>query len=162
MAKIKLTTKAGYKNGYEAAAGNQPRNSPHRVGNAAEELWLAGFDAYMSGGASPEEPRKRRTKKEMKEKREAPPVSCLPPSMRIRKKPSWYKSLGPRGDSLLDLLFKARKKIETETDPELLELLHMEVADLVWTITVADGQKPSDDWEKHKADHNLNFDKTAA
>jgi len=161
MAKIKLTTKPGYKNGYEAAQGNQHRKSPHRSGTASEELWLAGYDAYVSGGNPPEEPRKRRSKTEMKEDRLAPPESTLPASLNVPEPPR-RRLTEPREDGIVEKVFKAKAKIKTETDPEILELLHMEVADLEWTITVADGPKPSTIWEEYKADHNLNFDKTAA
>ena len=143
MAKIKLTTKAGYKNGYEAAENNQPCKSPHRVGTASEELWLAGFNAFMAGGKSPEEPRKRRTKGEIKTDLLAPPKSSLPASLRIRKSSQHYGTLVPRGDGILEKLFKAKKKIETETDPEILEILHMEAADLNWRVCVEAGPLPS-------------------
>lgn len=60
----KLTTKPIYKNGYESAQENKPRYAPHRAGTTSEEIWLAGYNAYQSGGAMPEEPRKKRKSRE--------------------------------------------------------------------------------------------------
>lgn len=159
--KPNLTTKPGYKNGYEAAQSMQPRTSPHRDGTASEDIWFAGFDAYMDGGKPPEEPRKKRTKAEMEEARTAPPKSSLPTSM-IRPSPVHMYNPNPRPDGWLEKLFKAQEAIKTETDSEILELLHMEIADLEWTIYIEDGEKPSKRWEEYKSERGLNFDKNAA
>lgn len=167
----KNTTKTGYKNGYEAAQAGKPSKSPHRAGTASEELWLEGFHAYMNGGMPPEEPRKRRTKVEMEEARSKPfeptdwntPSQPLPSHMIIKSKQDINRiPATPRGPGLLEKIFAAKDKLKVETDPELLELLHMEVADLEWVICAEDGPKPSTIWEQYKDDHGLNFDRTAA
>jgi len=155
--KPNLTTKTQYKNGYEAAQNNQPRRSPHRDGTASEDIWFAGYDAYMDGDTPPQEPRKKRTKAEMEAARTAPPKSTLPESMRRRSIVPTYNAK-PRADGWLEKLFKAQADIKTETDSELLELLHMEIADLNWIIDIQDGPKPSTVWEEYKRENNLNFD----
>lgn len=161
---VKLTTKAGYKNGYEAASANQPCKSPHRVGTASEELWLAGYDAYVNGGKAPETPRKRRTKTEMADGvNNPPPVKRMPESMRMyNPEPNPSRRTKPRKDGWLDKYFKAKDQMKTETDSEILELLHMEVADLEWTMFIEDGPKPSTIWDAYKNERGLNFDRTAA
>lgn len=167
----KVTTKEGYKKGYEAALANKPRKSPHRDGTASEALWLEGYDAYVNGGAAPQEPRKRRTKTEMEEVRSKPfdpadfnkssgPISpaLIMESTRARTR----RSTEPRKPSLIDNIFAAKKKLETETDSELRELIHMELADLEWAALIEDGPKPSTIWGEYKSERGLNFDKTAA
>lgn len=170
MAKIKYTTKPGYKKGYEAAQANQPRRSPHRPGTDSEAIWLKGYDAYLNGGEAPQEPRKRRTKAEMDEARKNPqptdfnrPRQPLSPALRIRGRDDHLRPMKPRGPGLLEKMFELREKIKKETDPELLEILHMEFADVEWTVCVLEGEtKPSERWEEYKREHGLNFDRTAA
>ncbi len=160
--KSKLTTKPIYKNGYEAAQANEPSNPPHRHGTTSEEIWLAGYDAYKSGGAMPEEPRKKRTKAEMEEDRNKPKESVLPVFMRAKPRESWTGTKKPRAPLTLDKIFALNDKIKVETDVELLEVMHMERADLKWLLTAAQGDKPSTVWEAYKKDHGLDFERTAA
>lgn len=156
--KPKLTTKPHYKSGYDAAKANQPRTSPHRDGSALELVWHAGWDAYMDGGKPPEEPRKKRTKAEMDEARSAPFKSMLPE----QTEPVYVRPSKPRTPGLTDKLFELQDRAETETDPELLELITMEHADLEWLICIDEGPKPSERWEDYKRDEGLNFDRQVA
>lgn len=158
--KLKLTTKTGYKNGYEAAQANQPRQSPHRDGTASEELWFAGFDAFTSGGRPPEEPRKRRSKVEVSDAKFAPP-SQIPTSLVMRKPVSSYVP-NPRGDGIMEHMIAAKATLAAETDVELREILHMDLADLEWLIFVEKGDKPSTRWEEYKTERGLNFDRKVA
>lgn len=157
--KPNFTTKPQYKTGYEAAQGNQPRNAPHREGTALEIIWFAGYDAYLDGKSPPEEPRKKRTKAEMKEALTAPPSK--PPSTAWRTPVSTYNP-DPRPDGILEHMFNAKKALEDETDVELREILHMELADWEWLVYVEDGEKPSKRWEEYKTERGLNFDRKVA
>lgn len=172
MAKIKLTTKPEYKQGYEAAQANQPRKSPYRPTTAREEIWLEGYNAFQSGGYAPEEPRKRRTKMEMAEAKKNPfvpsdfntPNKPLPPALRVKSEhtTTYRAPLKPREAGILEKMLNAKTKLKAETDPELRELLYMEFADLEWTVCVLDGPKPSTRWEEYKRENNLRFDRAAA
>lgn len=159
----KLTTKPIYKNGYEAAQANNARQAPHRPGTTSEEIWLAGYNAYQSGGAMPEEPRKKRTKVEMEADKNKPKESVLPAFMRANTtRQSWTGPRKPRDPLTLDKIFALKDKIKGETDVELLEVMHMELADLEWLLCAAQGDKPSDVWEAYKKDHGLDFERAAA
>lgn len=157
--KPNLTTKPQYKTGYEAGQANQPRKSPHREGTAITDIWFAGYDAYMDGGKSPEEPRKKRTKAEMKEALTAPPSKTT--STAWRTPVSTYNPT-PREDGILENMFTAKKALEAETDVELREILHMELADLEWLVYIEKGEKPSNRWEEYKTERGLNFDRKVA
>ncbi len=159
--KPNLTTKPHYKNGYEAAKENQPRRSPHREGSALTDIWFAGYDAYLDGGKAPEEPRKKRTKAEMEEARIAPPVSTVPTSMAMRPPAQTY-NFKPRKDGILEHMINAKAALEAETDVELREILHMELADWEWLVYIEDGDKPSTRWDEYKAERGLNFDREVA
>ena len=160
--KSKLTTKPIYKNGYEAAQENKPRNAPHRAGTTSEEIWLAGYNAYQSGGAMPEEPRKKRTKAEMEEDRNKPKESVLPAFMRAPTRSVHVGVKKERAPLTLDKIFALKDKIKDETDVELLEVMHMELADLEWLLTASHDEKPSKVWEAYKKEHGLDFERTAA
>lgn len=164
--KSKLTTKPIYKNGYEAAQANEPRVAPHRIGTTSEEIWLAGYNAYVSGGAMPEEPRKKRTKAEMEEAKTAPPKSVLPAYMKPKFERPRYtpsKSTGKPGKlSLRDEIYAVEGKMFGVTDSEVLEIMHMELADLKWLMWAGRGDKPSDVWEAYKKEHGLDFEGAAA
>lgn len=160
MKKPKLTTKPPYKNGYEAAQNNSHRRSPHRDGTTLEGVWLAGYDAYIAGGPMPETPRKKRTKAEMHEARINPPVRTVDPVMLINRNQN-QPIYGPRAPRLLEKIFAVKNKIKVETDPETLELLHMELADYEWTITGAQGSEPTTVWDAFKIEHGLDFERTA-
>lgn len=165
------TTKAGYKKGYEAAQSNKPSRSPHRAGTASEAIWLEGFHAYINGETPPEEPRKRRTKSEIEEARSKPfeptdfnaPSKPLPSHMMIRSERDTYRPpAGPRKPGILETIFELQDKMKVETDPELLELLTMEHADLEWLICIEEGPKPSERWEEFKKEKGLNFEREVA
>ena len=160
--KPKLTTKPIYKNGYEAAERGEGRTAPHRSGTTSEEIWLAGYNAYQSGGNPPETPRKKRTKAEMEADSNKPAESVLPAYMKPKVVPPRYTERQPREPLTLDKIFALKAKIKDETDQELLEIMHMELADLEWLITAAQGDKPSDIWEAYKKEHGLDFERTAA
>ncbi len=160
--KSKLTTKPIYKNGYEAAQENKPRTAPHRAGTTSEEIWLAGYNAYQSGGAMPEEPRKKRTKAEMAADRNKPKESVLPAYLKPPPRSVHVGLKKEREPLALDKIFALKDKIKDETDRELLEIMHMELADLEWLITAAQGDKPSTVWEAYKKEHGLDFERTAA
>jgi len=164
MAKSKNTTTPYYRNGYEAAKENKPRRSPHRDGTALEAKWLEGYNAFVSGGTPPETPRKKRTKAEMTEARtiKASGVSTLPEFLQRKFESVTIAPTKPRGPLLLDKITATKNKIETETDSELLEILHMELADFEWAITAGQGIKPSLAWEEYKKEHGLDFDRNAA
>lgn len=159
--KPNLTTKPQYKTGYEAAQANQPRRSPHRDGTAITDIWFAGFDAYMDGGNAPEEPRKKRTKAEMEEARTNPPKTPIATSLVMRPAVSTYNPK-PREDGILEHLLAAKAALAAETDVELREILHMELADLEWLVYIEEGPKPSTIWEAYKAERGLNFDRKVA
>lgn len=167
----KNTTKPQYKNGYEAAQANKPSRSPHRDGTASDAIWLEGFHAYMDGNTPPEEPRKRRSKSEIEEARNKPfeptgfnaPSAPLPSHMMIRSNQDKQRApTEPRKPGIMDKIFELRDKMKIETDPELLELLTMEHADLEWLICIDDGAKPSERWEEFKKEKGLNFDREVA
>ena len=170
--KAKILTKPQYKNGYEAAQANNPRKAPHRPGTDSESIWFAGYDAYISGGSRPQEPRKRRTKVEMEEVRNNPPTVSdfntpnkpLPPSLQIKDFNGRVTGpIVPRTKpSMLEKIFAIKDKIKIVTDLELREVLHMELADMEWAICLDEGPKPSLRWEEYKREHNLNFDRKAA
>lgn len=63
---------------------------------------------------------------------------------------------------LLDKIFALKDQIKEETDSEMLELMHMELADLEWLISAGLGEKPSDVWDEYKTEHGLSFNKVAA
>lgn len=161
MAKSKNATTPYYRNGYDAAKENKPRRSPHRDGTALEAKWLEGYNAFVSGGTPPQTPRKKRTKAEMAEVRN-PNVSKLPEFLQRKFEPVSIAPIKPRGPLLLDKIMATKNKIATETDSELLEILHMELADFEWAITAGQGIKPSLAWEEYKKEHGLDFDRTAA
>jgi len=165
------TTKAGYKKGYEAAQANQPSRSPHRDGTASDAIWLEGFHACMNGDTPPEEPRKRRTKEEMTEALNKPfeptdwnaPRAPLPSHMLIKSRQNTHhKPTGPRKPGMMEIIFELRDKMKVETDPELLEILTMEHADLEWIICVDDGPRPSERWEEFKKEKGMNFEREVA
>lgn len=158
----KLTTKPIYKNGYEAAQANNARQAPHRAGTTSEEIWLAGYNAYVSGGAMPETPRKKRSKAEMKADKNKPAESVLPAYMKPKPETPRYTARKPRPPLILDEIFALKDKIKGETDNELLEVMHMELADLEWLLCAAQGDKPSTVWEAYKKEHGLDFERTAA
>ena len=159
--KPNLTTKPQYKTGYEAAQNNQPRKSPHRDGTAITDIWFAGFDAYMSGDTPPQEPRKKRTKVEMEEARTNPPKTPIATSLVMRKPVSTYNPT-PRADGMLEHLLNAKAALAAETDVELREILHMELADWEWLVYIEEGPKPSTIWEEYKTERGLNFDRKVA
>ena len=159
--KPNLTTKPQYKTGYEAAQANQPRKSPHREGTAITDIWFTGYDAYMDGKSPPQEPRKKRTKVEMEEARTAPPKSTLPESMKRSTYVPTYNA-NPRADGILENMIKAKAALAAETDVELREILHMELADLEWLVYIEKGDKPSKRWEEYKTERGLNFDRKVA
>lgn len=161
LKKPNFSTKPQYKTGYEAGQNTQPRKSPHREGSALTEIWLTGYDAYLDGGKPPEEPRKKRTKAEMEEDKINPPKSTLAPSLMIKQPPSTYKSK-PREDGILEHMFAAKKKLDVETDVELREILHMELADWEWLVYLEGGEKPSTHWDEYKTERGLHFDKEVA
>jgi hypothetical protein len=161
MAKSKNTTTPYYRNGYEAAKENKPRRSPHRNGTALEAKWLEGYNAFISGSTPPQTPRKKRTKAEMVEARN-PKISKLPEFLRRKFDPVSIMPTKPRGLLLLDKIMATKNKIVAETDSELLEILHMELADFEWAITAGQGNKPSAFWEEYKKEHGLDFDRSAA
>jgi len=167
----KNTTKPQYKNGYEAAQANKPSRSPHRDGTASEAIWLEGFHAYVNGGSPPEEHRKRRTQVEMEEAKNKPfeptgfnaPSAPLPSHMMIKSnQPSRFVPTTPRKPGMMEIIFELRDKMKVETDPELLEILTMEHADLEWIICVDDGPRPSERWEEFKKEKGMNFEREVA
>lgn len=170
MAKIKITTKPEYKQGYEAAQGNQPRRSPYRPDTNRETMWLEGYNAFQNGGSAPEEPRKRRTKAEMAEAKANPmavqnfnePSRELSPALMIKRTTEVSSPNKPREKGILEKLFDLQDQMKTETDPELLEVITMEHADLEWIICMEGGPKPSTRWEEYKKEKGLFFDRTAA
>lgn len=155
----KITTTKFYHAGFESAKGDNPRRSPHREGTGSDEKWLAGYNAYISGGADPEEPRKRRSKEDISmdssttSNFNATPRE-LPHALRI-KQTNFDVASDPnvkRKPHLMDQLFELKDQIKEETDSEMLELLEMDLADVEWLAGACQGVKPSDDWDSFKSE----------
>jgi len=165
----KNTTSKFYHNGYNAAQDNQPRRSPHRDGTNSETIWLEGYNAYINGDTPPEQPRKKRTKKEMEEAQAVKTSNINTPNRELPRALNMFHTESLRADhaknrepSLIDNIIAAKEKIKTETNAELRETLHMELADLEWYAFADDGKKPSTVWEEYKAKNGLDFDRKVA